>query len=128
MVAAPLPLAGASSSADRAAGFLSDAAARLDAGDHVGAGVRIRHAALLLLTSLAQHVGIRRPLRHLFPRPARIARALYRAKQIDLATLEALLDVLARCNAAAHFDGDVCASSLRQGIELLRSLIHGGQQ
>jgi hypothetical protein len=108
-------------------GLLMDAVGCLDRDDAVGAGARVRHATLLLLTSLALHVGIRRPFRSRFPKPARIARALFRAKRVDLPTLESLLELLATCNAAVHCN-DVGPAPLRDGVQLLRSIADGGHQ
>jgi hypothetical protein len=125
MVAVSAPVVGATPTAGAVATLLDDAVLCLDRHDHVGAGVRIRHAAKLLLTALAQSCGISRPLRHVFPRAARIARALYKARRLDQATFQALLATIDACNAAAHC-GDVCETTLRDGVELLRTLIDGG--
>ena len=83
----------------------------LDRSDTIGAGVRIRQAAKLILTAWAESCGVRRPLRHRYPRPARIARALHRAGRIDEKTLKSLLGIIDACNASAH-GHTVCASCL----------------
>jgi hypothetical protein len=104
-----------------AGGPLLDAAtACLDAGDLVGAGVRIRHATTLLLIAFAESCGIKRPLRK-FPRPARIARALHHSGRVDKATLESILEVLYSCNALAHCE-EASATTLRDGAALIASL------
>jgi hypothetical protein len=85
--------------------------------DVIGAGVRIRQAARLLLIALAECHGIKRPL-HKFPRPARIARALRSAGRIDEATLQSLLELITVCNATAHCE-DASTASLRASAEQL---------
>ncbi len=100
--------------------LLDGAAACLDAGNLVGAGVRIRQAARLLLIAFAEACGIKRPL-HKFPRPARIARALHRVGRVDAATLESLLELLNSCNAVAHCE-DAPAATLRGGVAFLSTL------
>lgn len=92
----------------------------LDAGDHIGAGVRIRQAARLLLIAIAEHYGLKKPL-HKYPRPARIARVLHSAGKIDASTLQTLLGLISVCNATAHCE-EVVPTALRDAADQVAAL------
>lgn len=103
--------------------MLYAALARYDAGDYVGAGVRLRESVKRFLVAACEWYDVPLPKdRH--PSPAELARRLHKAKQLDKWGLETILECIEVGNHAAHCQ-TIDRQSLRGGIALLFALMDG---
>jgi hypothetical protein len=95
----------------------------LDAGDLIGAGVRLRESVARFVISACDWYGV--PVKNgKHPRPRDYALALREAKHLDNWGLQIVLDIIEAGNKAAHCQ-HVDRASVKGGISLLFSLMDG---
>jgi hypothetical protein len=96
----------------------------LDAGDTIGAGVRLREAVLRYVAAAADWYGIDVPRKQKYARAGQYIDALSKAGQMDTWAREYLLEMIDAGNKAAHCQR-VPSDVLKGGISLLFALMDG---
>ena len=123
MVALSVPRLGYQPTQCLARPMLFAALACYDAGDYIGAGVRLREAVKRFVVSACEWYGVELP-KGKHPSPGEMARALRKAKQLDKWGLEILLESIEVGNQAAHC-GKVDRATLQGGIALMFAMMDG---